>query len=1453
MSFSIGLSGVAAANTDLSVTGNNIANASTTGFKASTTEFGDAYTTSLLGSGSDIVGSGVTVTNIGQSFEQGTITASDSSLDLAIDGDGFFVLEYDNGTTTYSRSGGFGLDTEGYVVSVSGATLQGYGVDNNGVVSGILTDLQVDADNIAPQRTTEVETQLNVPSYAEVLASEGSITETNGFAIGQVQTGSEDDVSTTLSSVGYPTTAGVASAWSGGIVHDNSDIDFPWQPDSAESSYSIDITLSGSNIDTETNSLVGTIVPFSSENIYESVDDLVDAINSAINADSDLAGMVQATVNNVGGVSFEAAGTYATDGTSIVNIEDNVGNLLGDSYLNFENQSVVVYGTSEAGLTVTNSASTTTVSSGRDLTSIDTESGFLSAYANDTIDFYASVAGTSYPISITIPSTGYADFSALVSDLNAEFTAEGAGITASVVNDRLVFTSDVAGDVDVYFTTSTLTSDFDVEVLGITTSSLYSPSTSQGVDANNTMTIATDTNSATISIGSGTYADADALALAINGAISGSAVDGEVSAYAIDGTLYFDRLDSGTASTLAITDGTAGATDLEYFGLNTTTSITSPSVTAAVAGTDLFANNGSIDLSSSEGDAVTVQGNSTSELTFTDYDSGTYATLTSALPISTYVDTSGAVASTDAGNWLAFDITIGTTTEQVTMQVPAGGWADTTTFLSELETEIEDEFGSTDVIDVSLSAANELVLTAGSATGVGSQTINISDYSGTVVSETTSFTMSAIGMQDDGSSTPDYDAGEEEVLANNVLEISIDGADGQTIVIPEGTYTTYDGLVAAISDEISSNSALSGEIDVSHVNGRLVFERTEIGSGYDIDISGDSEALETLGLDSTTTTLGTDSVDKSNSFTINLVVPDPDEDGRSGSVTISLDETIYSIDQLATSINRELASVDEADYIGVQAVVSEDEDGNEILTFVATEAGEESTISITNIQATGDDLDVNELYGLLQADQYDSSLLTIGEAATTNGYPAQTVQLYNEADDVTTEIVIEEGSQASEIASLLSGYGGVTATAETDLTLFAEDYVNSGLMDLYINGQVIESDDFADIVDEINSYSSTTLSSITASLDEDTGNILLTSSIGIDISVEVDSVVETDQISLQGSDGATTATLGGDEDAETFAVVGGSIEIVLNDGYTLEDPDPSVTGLFNGLTSASYEEYTINSFDPDNTDTYNETASITVYDSLGNQHEMQMYYVKNEADGSNLSSWTVYVQIDGENVGDPDATLDYPDNLEPTMASFQMYFNADGSLDEDSTGEFLISNWDPIDSEGASNGSFSSLNVAEGGVLPIDSDAENSNFAISFTDSTQYGSEFARYDFAQDGYTSGELTDLEIDGSGIIYAQYTNGESEVIGQVALATFTNTEGLTPSGDTEWTESSESGEPTIGEPGTGTLGSIESSALEDSTVDLSEELVQLIIAQRNYQASAKTIETANEVTQTIINLR
>ena len=122
----------------------------------------------------------------------------------------------------------------------------------------------------------------------------------------------------------------------------------------------------------------------------------------------------------------------------------------------------------------------------------------------------------------------------------------------------------------------------------------------------------------------------------------------------------------------------------------------------------------------------------------------------------------------------------------------------------------------------------------------------------------------------------------------------------------------------------------------------------------------------------------------------------------------------------------------------------------------------------------------------------------------------------------------------------------------------------------------------------------------------------------------------------------------------------------------------------------------------------------------------------------------------------------------------------------------------------------------------------------------------------QNGYTTGELSGLDIDDVGIMSARFTNGQNLTLGQIAVADFANVQGLRAVGDTMWIQSNDSGEPVIAAPGSGSLGVITSGALEEANVELSEQLVQLIIAQRNFQANARTISTADEITQTIINL-
>ncbi|KTT41279.1 flagellar hook protein FlgE, partial [Pseudomonas oryzihabitans] len=276
-------------------------------------------------------------------------------------------------------------------------------------------------------------------------------------------------------------------------------------------------------------------------------------------------------------------------------------------------------------------------------------------------------------------------------------------------------------------------------------------------------------------------------------------------------------------------------------------------------------------------------------------------------------------------------------------------------------------------------------------------------------------------------------------------------------------------------------------------------------------------------------------------------------------------------------------------------------------------------------------------------------------------------------------------------------------------------------------------------------------------------------------------------------------------------------------------------------------------FNPTDPTSYNSSTSVSIYDSQGNAHVLSQYFVK---DSNN--SWTMNVLIDGRNPGDPtkeDATTKIA-----TPYTVKLPFTSSGALDGaniDSTDLTKVNN--------ASSGAFEGvLNlkdwvpaISNGGTPAVWSSngatANAAGITIDMRGSTQYSSSFAVTSVNQDGYTTGQLSGLEVDDTGQIFARYTNGQSKVQGQVILANFANVQGLTPVGKTSWVESSESGQPVVGTPRSGTLGALQAGALESSNVDISSQLVNMIVAQRNYQANAKTIETENAITQTIINLR
>ena len=232
---------------------------------------------------------------------------------------------------------------------------------------------------------------------------------------------------------------------------------------------------------------------------------------------------------------------------------------------------------------------------------------------------------------------------------------------------------------------------------------------------------------------------------------------------------------------------------------------------------------------------------------------------------------------------------------------------------------------------------------------------------------------------------------------------------------------------------------------------------------------------------------------------------------------------------------------------------------------------------------------------------------------------------------------------------------------------------------------------------------------------------------------------------------------------------------------------------------------------------YNHSTSTTVYDSLGTGHTQTMYYRK-IAD----NSWESYTYIDGNNITVGGAT----------SANIQ------------------------FDSAGALRTGVGDVNAA--GAIPLDAytpagGAAVMNLMMNYTNSTQFGSAFSVNDLTQDGFASGRLSGLDIDNTGVIFARYTNGQSNALGKVALARFNNQQGLRQVGDTSWAETYSSGDVQIGEAGTSSYGLMQSGAQEVSNVDIAQQLVNLITAQRNYQANAQVITTADTVTQTIINLR
>ena len=232
-------------------------------------------------------------------------------------------------------------------------------------------------------------------------------------------------------------------------------------------------------------------------------------------------------------------------------------------------------------------------------------------------------------------------------------------------------------------------------------------------------------------------------------------------------------------------------------------------------------------------------------------------------------------------------------------------------------------------------------------------------------------------------------------------------------------------------------------------------------------------------------------------------------------------------------------------------------------------------------------------------------------------------------------------------------------------------------------------------------------------------------------------------------------------------------------------------------------------FDPTDPNSFNQATSLTLYDSLGATHTGTMYFVKT----ATANQWTAQLSIDGTLVGTPQ-TLQYSNTGVLTapvggLLAFPAYTPTTGAADM--------------------------------------------TVSVDLGQSTQFGGNFSVNSVTQDGYTTGRLIGIDIDETGIVQARFTNGNSQSLGQVAVANFANVQGLQQLGNTQWAETFASGQALRGQAGNSGFGLVQSGALEGANVDVTEQLVNMITAQRNFQANAQMISTADQITQTIMQIR
>jgi len=288
----------------------------------------------------------------------------------------------------------------------------------------------------------------------------------------------------------------------------------------------------------------------------------------------------------------------------------------------------------------------------------------------------------------------------------------------------------------------------------------------------------------------------------------------------------------------------------------------------------------------------------------------------------------------------------------------------------------------------------------------------------------------------------------------------------------------------------------------------------------------------------------------------------------------------------------------------------------------------------------------------------------------------------------------------------------------------------------------------------------------------------------------------------------------------------------------------------------SYIANSPGNFDPDDPLTFNNSTSVTIFDSLGDSHVMTYFFVKDDP-AVNPNEWLLFAAVDGKviNLEDPNGTAVADGRVGGAVSGpLQPTGGVIGArLRFDPSGDF-IAQFPPLADGGIITEAFTNhLPNGADNTQTVQIDFNLDPTGPNPNEPTQFASNFEVTALNQDGLAVGRLTGIDIGTDGLVRATYSNGTSQPLSRIAMVNFANEQGLTQIGNTSWKESIVSGEALAGEAGSGTFGTINSSALEQSNVNLTTELIDLISAQRNFQANSRALEVDNQLNQTILQIR